>query len=291
MYAKILVPLDGSRLAEQILPYVRLLAEVYGVPVELLRVHDADVRPPFWPPLPSPDYLQQIAADYFPSSLRVDHVEASGKPADVIVDRGKTDPSSLIAMMTHGLSGIRRWLLGSVASQVVQCAANPILLIRSRDDNETASAISLKTVFVPLDGSPLAERILPHIVPLAEKMKLEVDLVRVYSSPADAYPVGDAVYMETLARHRETIHREAESYLDAKAEELRAEGLHRVLTTTILGDPAEEIIGLACNTPDSLIAMSTHGRSGVGRWVLGSVAEKVVQYSRDPVLIVRPNKE
>jgi nucleotide-binding universal stress UspA family protein len=288
MFTKILVPLDGSGLAEQILPYARLLAEACVIPVELLRVDDPDVRTPFRPPLAPADYLKQASARGFPSSVRVEQVEEQGKPASVIVARAKADPNALIAMTTHGLSGIRRWLLGSVASHVVQSAANPVLLIRPGEVEEVPAEISLKIVSVPLDGSALAEKILPHIVPLAKKLRLEMELIRVYAASAAAYPVGDGTYIDTLARHKETIRNEAESYLAGKMQELRAEGLERVSANAIYGDPAEEIIDLARKTPHNLIAMSTHGRSGVGRWVLGSVVERVVQHSRDPVLIIRP---
>ncbi|MGH7928457.1 MAG: universal stress protein, partial [Candidatus Binatia bacterium] len=200
MYRKILVPLDGSSLAEQILPYARLFADAYSATVELLRVNDPDIRPPFWPPLPPPDYLKQVSERYFPSSsFKVEHIEQSGKPAEVIVGRAKADPGYLIAMTTHGLSGIRRWLLGSVASKVIQSAVNPVLLIRAGEENQPAVELSLKTVFVPLDGSALAEKIFPHIVPLAKKMKLDVNLLRVYDLPAAAFPMGEAFYLDTLA--------------------------------------------------------------------------------------------
>jgi nucleotide-binding universal stress UspA family protein len=288
VYQKIVVPLDGSSLAEQILPYARFFAEGCAAPVELLRVNDPDVRPPFWPPLPDRDYLQQVSGRYFPSSLKVAQVEESGKPAGVILSRAKADPNSLIAMTTHGLSGIRRWLLGSVASKVIQSAVNPVLLVRAVEGGRPASELPLKTVFIPLDGSALAEKIFPHIVPLVGKLKLHLNLVRVYDVPVAAYPLPDAVFVETLARQREAIRREAETYLDAKAEELRGEGLEHVSTTVLEGDPAGEIIDIARTTSENMIAMSTHGASGVGRWVLGSIAAKVVQYSGDPVLLIRP---
>jgi nucleotide-binding universal stress UspA family protein len=79
MYTKILVPLDGSSLAEQILPYARIFAETYGISVELLRANDPDIRTPFWPPLPGGEYLQRMAAA-LPRSLRIDCVEESGRP-------------------------------------------------------------------------------------------------------------------------------------------------------------------------------------------------------------------
>ena len=287
MYTKILVPLDGSSLAEQILPHARIFAETYGIPVELLRVNDPDIRTPFWPPLPGGEYLQRIAGA-LPRSLRVDCVEESGKPAAVIVERAKSDPACIIAMATHGLSGARRWLLGSVASRVAHTTTNPLLFIRPAEAGEKATRIELKIVFVPLDGSGLAEKILPHVITLAKRMKLEVHLVRVYTLPADAYIVGNGVYMQALTQQREVIQKEAEDYLAGKVEELRAEGLDQVISTAIEGDPAGEIIDLAQRTPNNLIAMSSHGKSGIAQWVLGSVAEKVIHHSRDPVLVIRP---
>jgi nucleotide-binding universal stress UspA family protein len=86
---------------------------------------------------------------------------------------------------------------------------------------------------------------------------------------------------------RESIKREATTYLDGKVDALRAEGLARVVATAIEGDAASEIIDIARKTPSNMIAMSSHGRSGVGRWLLGSVAEKVIQHSQDPVLVIR----
>jgi nucleotide-binding universal stress UspA family protein len=287
MYTKILVPLDGSNLAEQILPYARIFAETYGIPVELLRVNDPDIRVSFWPPLPGGEYLQRIARA-LPRSLRVDCVEESGKPAAVIVERAKSDPACIIAMATHGLSGARRWLLGSVASRVAHITTNSLLFIRPAEAGEQTRGPELKIVFVPLDGSGLGEKILPHVITLAKRMKLEVHLVRVYTLTADAYIVGNGVYMQALTQQREVIQKEAEDYLAGKVEQLRAEGLDQVISTAMEGDPAGEIIDLAQRTPNNLIAMSSHGKSGIAQWVLGSVAEKVIHHSRDPVLVIRP---
>jgi nucleotide-binding universal stress UspA family protein len=289
MYTKMLIPLDGSSLAEQILPYARFFAEAYGIPMELLRVSDPDVRTPFWPPLPAKEYLQGVAGA-LPQSLEVDCVEESGKPAEVIVERAKGDPACIIAMATHGMSAARRWLLGSVASRVAHTTTNPLLFIRPAEAGEPAGKPELKIVFVPLDGSGLAEKILPHVIALAKRMKLEVHLVRVYTLPADAYIVGDGVYMQALAQQREVIQKEAEEYLAGKVEQLRAEGLDEIVSTAIEGDPAGEIIDLAQRTPSNLIAMSSHGKSGIAEWVMGSVAEKVIHHSRDPVLVIRPTE-
>jgi nucleotide-binding universal stress UspA family protein len=285
MYSKILVPLDGSPLAEQILPYVRLLAVADNIPVELLWVNDVEIAQS--PPRSGKEYLRQATTKYLPAVKRIDSIEADGKPAQEIVRRAAAEPSSLIAMATHGMSGMRRWLIGSVASKVAQLANNPLLLVRPTENADPAAAIDLNTTFVPLDGSGLAEKALPHAVALAKRLKLAVQLLRVYTLPGDAYIVADGVIAQGAAQFREVMHKEAESYLEGKVESLRAEGLDHVIGTAIEGDAASEIIDLAAKTANSLIVMSTHGRSGIGRWLLGSVADKAIQHSRAPVLLIR----
>jgi nucleotide-binding universal stress UspA family protein len=279
MYKRIIVPLDGSKRAEQALPVVRLLADSLGAQVELLRATDSPA------PQAAVEDLKRIGEKYFPANGRIFHMVEAGEAAQVIVDRARGDPAFLIAMATHGMTGMLRWLLGSVAAKVVQTAVNPLLLVRP---GAGASApAKVHTIFVPLDGSALAEKVLPHVVALGKATKSEVHLVRVYTLPAAAYVVADAVIATGPADFRDSLKRETEVYLDGKIDELRAEGLERLMATAIEGDAAAEIIDIARKTPNSMVAMSTHGRSGVGRWLLGSVAEKVVHHSQDPVLIVR----
>ena len=145
----------------------------------------------------------------------------------------------------------------------------------------------IKFIFVPLDGSGLAERALRHAAELAKRLKCELHLMRIYTLPANAFVFGDGIIGQGPGQFREGMEQEAAVYLDGKVEELRVSGLDRVVATAIEGDPASEIIDIDVKTPNSMIVMSTHGRSGVGRWVLGSVAEKVVQHSGAPVLLIR----
>ena len=285
MFNKILVPLDGSKLAEQVLPYARWLAAAYGASITLVRVTDPEARLPFTANQSASDYLKYTAASLAPSP--VESVEKIGKPAEVIVDTAKGDADCLIAMATHGMTGPRRWVLGSVASKVVQTADNPILLIRVAQDAAQLGPFALKRVIVPLDGSGLAEKVLPYVRVLASKLKLDMQLVRTYSLPPDAYVVADGVIAQGPAQYRKNLHEESEKYLDGKVASLQADGISAVSATVIEGDAASELVELAEGPPQSLIAMSTHGRSGLGRWVLGSVAEKVVQHSRAPVLLIR----
>lgn len=287
MYSKILVPLDGSNVSEQIVPYARFFADAYGIPVELLRITDPDARPPFWPPETSGQYLKKIAAEYFSGTTST--AAEVGAPATVIVDHAKIDPSCLIAMATHGISGARRWLLGSVTSKVVQTATNPLLLIRPTHTPDALTPVKMDQIFVALDGSGLAEKTLPHACALTKRLNLEMQLLRVYSLPVDAYVVADGVIAQGPAQYREELARQAQDYLDGKVAGLRAEGFKRVVAIALEGDAASEIIDLGRKAPNSLIAMSTHGRSGIGRWVLGSVAEKIIQNAHNPVLLIRAN--
>jgi Universal stress protein UspA and related nucleotide-binding proteins len=285
MYSKILVPLDGSNFSEQILPYARFFADAHRIPVELLRVTDPELRPPFWPTETADLYLRRIAAEYF-SGVATSTAEV-GAPGRVIVDYAKRDSSCLIAMATHGMSGARRWLVGSVTSKVVQTAANPLLLIRPSAHADALTHVRMDKIFVPLDGSGLAEKTLPHACALAKRLNLEMHLLRVCTLPLDAYVVTDGDIAQDPAQLREELAREAQAYLDGKVAALSAMGFERVVAVALQGDPASEIIDLTRKTPNSLVAMSTHGRSGIGRWVLGSVAERVVQHSQDPVLLIR----
>ena len=129
MYSKIFVPLDGSPLAEQILPYARLIAAGCEIPVALLWVNDSEVAR--WPAGSGKEYLRQAGAKYLSAFKQFESIEADGKPAEVIVRRAAAEPSCLIAISTHGRSSISRWLLGSVAEKVLQHSHVPVLLIRA----------------------------------------------------------------------------------------------------------------------------------------------------------------
>ena len=136
----------------------------------------------------------------------------------------------LIAMATHGLSGPRRWLIGSVAGKVIQSAANPLLLIRPVEGADPSVPVKLDTVFVPLDGSGLAETTLPHVCALAKVIKSKAICLRAYTFPVNAYVVANGVTAQPQAHYREELKREAETYLDGKVAGLRADGFERVIT-------------------------------------------------------------
>jgi nucleotide-binding universal stress UspA family protein len=293
MYSKILVPLDGSTLSEGILPYIRSLARVIRAPVELLRVNDSAQPRAYVTALQVGEYLEKIAAS-LSGITDVKLTVELGKPADMIVDRAAAQPDTLIAMATHGYSGAQRWLLGSIAEKVLHATTNHLLLVRPAG-GDTSGEARLKTVLVPLDGSELAEKVLPTVTNLAACLKLETVLVHVlirfyFGSPDALLPMFGA----NIPNQQELwtqASAEAKQYLSEKVEQLRVAGLPHVSSVLIEGSAegaAAGIIDLARKTSENLVAMSTHGRSGIGRWMLGSVTERVVRHSTDPVLVIRP---
>jgi len=284
MYTKMLIPLDGSQTAEKVLPFARALAETLKIPIDLLGVIDLSVmvahiaadKARYLDTLiaqgerSSGVYLKEIA-ERLPG-LSVTCTVERGRPAEAIIERAAADKGTLITMATHGRSGISRWLLGSVAEKVLRGTANPLFLVRGNEEGTTDGSATMRSIIVPLDGSELAESVLPTVVAVVKMLDLEVVLCRVYELPASAY-YGAEDYLP--------------SYLEQKVEALKAMGLAKVSSVVLEGSGADEIIRFAQTHPDSLVAMCTHGRSGVKRWVLGSVTEKVVRHSGDPVLVVR----
>jgi nucleotide-binding universal stress UspA family protein len=299
MFKQMLIPLDGSKTAEKVLPYARLLGGKLNLPVELMTVvdiaemaaHVSADKARYIPTLiedtirRSKLYVEQIAHSF--AGISVKCTVEKGKPEDVIIEKAAADKNTLIAMATHGRSGLNRWLLGSVAEKVLRGGNNPILLVRAYEKAKSEGEATLNSVIVPLDGSELAESVLPTIVELAKKLNLGLLLIRAFNIPASMYAGGAGYYAIDYEEARKQIKTEAHAYLEKKAEELRRQGLEKVSFVSPEGYSADEIIALGQQTPDSLIAMCTHGRSGVTRWVLGSVTENVVRHSGDPVLVIR----
>ena len=299
MYTRMLIPLDGSKTAENVLPYARALARTLNIPVELLGVidiaemaaHIAAEKAGYFDTMiedgvrRSLEYLRGVATT-FPAG-NVECTVEKGRAEDVIIEKGEADAAMLITMATHGRSGVDRWLLGSVAEKVLRATANTLLLIKAGDEVKTNGEAPVKSIVVPLDGSELAESVLPMVGGLAKKLNLEVVLFRAYNIPYSAYGGGDGYYAIDFNELIGAMRDEAREYLGKKTVELKKLGVEKVSLVTKEGMSADQIIRFGRETPDNLIAMCSHGRSGVKRWVLGSITETVVRHSGDPVLVIR----
>lgn len=278
MYSEILVPMDGSHLSERVLPYVRMLSGSFRLPVHLFQafgpVSEALADPVHGRYLDAvsasyrdtaTDYLNGIKKSLAGLGSPVTCTVREGRPAHLIVDEAEKKPGTMIAMSTHGRSGVSRWLMGSVTNKVLHATKAPLLVVRASEEENAAPPRELTSIIVPLDGSILAEESLSHATDLAKAMSLNVILVRVET---DGEEVSD-------------------NYLHEVREKMSREGVPSIEKRVLHGHPAVKLVDLAHDTSESLVAMTTHGRSGVGRWVLGSVTDRVVRHSGDPVLVIR----
>ncbi len=303
MYRNLLVPLDGSSFAEHALPLALNIAQRAGASVRVALVHtpaagvyggaelavdpslDAQIRDSHKAYLL--DALKRLTSA---APMRVTSTLLDGPIADAIHEYAVASQIDLIVMATHGRGPFSRFWLGSVADRLMRRASVPVLLVRpSAQAPDFAAKPVLRRLLIPLDGSVLAEQILEPATELGSLMKAEYTLLRVIEPivlPEFTYrgavtPAWDAATLRKLQT-------EAQTYLDGVANRLRARSL-TVRTQVITNQPASIAILEAGKADDiDLIALASHGRGGLARLMLGSVADKVVRGAPTAVLIHHP---
>jgi nucleotide-binding universal stress UspA family protein len=312
MFTTVLVPTDGSPLAERALPFAEELAQAADGRLVLLRAA-ADAAS-----LPHAEAELAMTAERLrQAGILVDTQVAIGKAGELIVDTAAGRDADLIVMSTHGRSGIGRWLYGSVADHVLRHAPVPILLV-------PASCAALwgegterpGSVLVPLDGSKAAEEVLDTAVALGRVLRADVLLLRVLlpTHPAQEYgrelpytvfgpyvpagnvrsgrrPLEEGPADATGAASQPTLPERqlaAQQYLEQIAGLLRSSTSGAVGTLVSTGTPATAIAAVSREQNVVAIAMATHGRGGLARAVLGSVATGVLHQACVPVLLTRP---
>lgn len=287
MLKTILVPVDGSPLAERAVPYAVKLAKAAGAKVALLRV--LDTLRPGRRAASEPDPRVQLEATAERARAGGAEVETVtrqvyyGDTAAVIVQAAREERAGLIVMSTHGRGSLGRWLYGSVADAVLRTAEVPIALVPADCGRPWPAKRPLR-LLVPLDGSDLAAAALGPAAELADGMGAELLLLSVVQPPTYAYAEGYAYLALDPEKERAAAARE----LQAAAEKLRT-GSRIVKTRVELGFPVEAILEVAREADIDLVVMATHGRGGLARLVLGSVATGTLQRSGLPVLLVRPS--
>jgi len=316
MYKRMLVPLDGSKLAEVVFAYAKELAG--RLDLDLILFHVCSSEESELLPMHR-SYVERAAEIVRHQSHEVQErtgiqpeiktVEAQvemavGHPAEEILNYADKNDIDVILMATHGRSGIRRWALGSVVDKVLRVSKVPVWLVRAGIPGEIVyDEWQRRTLLVPLDGSELSEVVLPHVETLAKQRGAElvdVVLLRVFEvtdiiSPISYHIVPDSYpptrpfkWEEYMEQETEKCKQACERYLSVIEERLRNAGI-KVRSEVLMGKPADEIVDYASKTSFNLVVMATHGRSGVGRWAFGSVADRVLHGVSSPLLLVRPH--
>jgi nucleotide-binding universal stress UspA family protein len=305
MATRILVPLDGSSLAEQALSCAMTLAQGLGARLVLFRA--IWVPPDVLDILDQPavtlneleaqleaeadKYLDALVGQLKDAGLNVHPAVRRGPAAEAILDYARQADIDQIVMATHGYNSIKRWTHGSVAERVLRTAPMPLLLVRASERDltrDTQRPMVCRRILVPLDGSPVAEQILPTVTTVAQALDAELVLLQVPIVHVSGWMTGDW-YLPILGV-LDTAEEHAQAYLAAVAGRLEEKGL-RVTTTTSIGSVATCIIEYAQANSIDLIAMCTHGRTGLARWALGSIADKVLRAGGTPILLVRAQND
>ncbi len=312
MFTKALVPLDGTEVSEGIIPFITQFARGLEMGVVLATAVEfgplrsgalgrlaGGLGQPFSAdsPGPVPDELQERSRrdilsrlDDLADRIALEGIAAEssvgfGPASETIIRMAQESNCDLIAMSTRGRGTLGSGLLGSVTYKVMHESPVPVLAITpERARRHWDADYGISRVIVPLDGSELAESVLPYAAVLSGRMDMSVTLVQVLP-PDDFYTDGYTV-IEVQPGAGDRMEADARRYMEGIARQMRDEGLG-VAVETVQGKPSFEIAEMARATDHNMIALATHGRSGVSRLLLGSVAEAVVRESGDPVLVVR----
>jgi nucleotide-binding universal stress UspA family protein len=294
VFTRLLVPLDGSPVAEKALPHARALGRILGIPITLITVIETadDFSKKISAALDglieggvekSEQYLEKISRTF--TGVAIEYRVDKGRAEEAIIVNAAGDAGTLITMATRGRSGFGRWLLGSITEKVVRGANNPVLAVRVTADTSSEGEAAMDSILVPLDGSTLAESVLPYVIELAKAFDAKVTLLRSYNLKEMIFSFEK--YHPDLDQVRGALKWEAMTYLNEKVEELKSRDLVEVRSSVTEGDAAETIIETAKAAANTLIVMSPHSGSVIKHWVLGSVTDKVLRHANSSVLMIR----
>jgi nucleotide-binding universal stress UspA family protein len=285
MLRSILVPLDGSQFAERALAYATALSVSTSARLILMRaISDSDTKGV------AARYLFDTAEELRARGFVCETVTPHGSPAAWIAAEAGVGPVDLVAMTTHGRSGPNRWLCGSVAESVVASSPVPVLLERAWQPIRREPLLADQpTLLVPLDGSALAESAIEPAAAFADDLGAELVLLRVEHLATDVLrdEYGRTIaYLDELDDRAEQL---ARDYLDQVAVEARKRWPGVPIHTNVrFGAPAACITEAATAAGAALVFMATHGRSGLRRAVMGSVAGEVLEHGSTPLVVIRP---
>ncbi len=296
----ILVPLDGSPLAEQAIPLAQAIAQRSRAKLKLVLVHDRVLLMQHGPDYTRIELAMQKADREYLKSVTARVRETLGRSVSSAVLQGLPVVQTLathirelgvdlVVMTTHGRGGLRRAWLGSVTDQLIRSSDIPVLVVRPGEEGAAKPDAQVSEILVPLDGSPLAEAALGPALEVARLWDAEISLVQVVR-PAILMDNPHLAFPSSYADEVTAIRREsAQDYIRDMAERVRESGVRSTGVAVIGGAVSETLIHLASPERVSLMVIATHGLGGLKRLALGSVADKLVRGANVPVLVVRPS--
>jgi len=269
MFDEIIACVDGSSLAEKVLPLARGITAPRKGRLTLLRVvEDTDEL------ATEENYLRDCARQYS-AELRF---RVSSDPAEAILAELKRDPRAVAALTTHGRTAWMEAILGSVALRVIRDAKRPVIVFRPLDNDREAPK-KISTIALALDGGRFSERIITYAVKAAQGLSARLTLIQALPIHPNLAP---------LAEHEKSDILES-SYLHRTAADIKAAYSIDAQWEVLHGDPADAICRYLIGAPETILAMTTHARGGIARVALGSVAAACVRHAGVPLLLYWPH--
>jgi len=296
MIGKILAPLDSSKVAELVLPYVEELAGRLNSEVTLLyvckggeeqyqRVHEIYLGI-------IADGVKSNIREHYPGKkgarIKVKPVVLAGKPFEEIYNYAEKNEIGLIVVSTRFGSGIMHRSMGHIPSKLVEKTRLPLLLVPTTAEfhPEPSRGQLLDRVLVPLDGSERGEAVLPYVAELAQRQRAQVTLLQVVSPGQHVHTVGGLDYVKFTEQEIEWMKANARQYLENVGEKL-ASTKALVRCEVRVGGTNKEIISFANQADVRLVVITARRYSGLGQWISGSIAYKLLQATNKPLLLVR----
>jgi nucleotide-binding universal stress UspA family protein len=297
MFKQLLVPLDGSRLAEAALPAAAYLAQILNASVKLVHIIEKNAPKEIHGDRHLTDneearaYLEEVAKRAFPPAISVEchvHTTETNSVTRSIVEHVGELASDLILMCTHGRGGLRSWMFGSIAQQVITVGACPVLLIQPKDA-DTPPAFICQNILIPLDGNPDHEQVIPIVADLAPVFSAAVHLVTAVHTRGTLS--GERAAMSrllpsTTSALLDLTRQSAGDHLQQPMALLQNAGLS-VTAYVQRGEPAQVIARTAEEIKADLIVLGTHGKAGMEAFWEGSITPKIARQTHIPMLLVR----
>lgn len=308
MFDTILVPLDGSQLADCVLPHVVAIARPFDAEVTLLRMLEKaqagtsvqlfDLVNWQISKTRATLYLEKIKARIQAEKTRAQTTVLEGLVADGITEYAHSHGMKLIVLSSHGRNGLTQWGISSVTQKIIMSAQTSLLIVRAHQDGIPSDELSERPLYqrilVPLDGSQRAENVLPILTQLAQFHGSRIHLVQIIQTPEMARqmpPTREDIDLSTriIARNRE----EAGRYLEQLKSRSYLEGIPVQIHLITSDNSAVALHQLVDQENIDMVALSAHGYAGIHQWPYGSMVNNFILYSKVPLLIVQdlPAKE